>query len=128
MCVVRSVRWKNFLVSQCLKSSWYHKLCGSGRFSTACFIKSKSSCKKETYNIYNKLYCVWCRKEQKQKGDHQKFLVVKVETCYVKPKRWRSGSSARFAFGVPGVYSFCRVIPKDFKKWYPQLPCWALGI
>ena len=27
-----------------------------------------------------------------------------------------------------GVYSPCRVIPKDFKKWYLWLPCLALGI
>ena len=33
-----------------------------------------------------------------------------------------------FAVGRLGVHSPCRVLPKDFKKWYPQLPCLALGI
>ena len=29
---------------------------------------------------------------------------------------------------VDGFHFPCRIIPKDFKKWYPQLPCLALGI
>ena len=36
--------------------------------------------------------------------------------------------SVRIAVGRPGVHSLSRVIPKDFKKWYSQLPCLALSI
>ena len=32
------------------------------------------------------------------------------------------------AVGRPGVHSLSRVIPKDFKNWYSQLPCLALSI
>ena len=45
-----------------------------------------------------------------------------------EPMRWCSGESVRIAVGRPGVYSLCRVIPKDFKKWYSLLPCLALSI
>ena len=41
--------------------------------------------------------------------------------------RWCSGESVRIAVGRPGVHSLSRVIPKDFKKWYSQLPCLALS-
>ena len=34
----------------------------------------------------------------------------------------------RSAVGRPGVHSLSQVIPKDFKKWYSQLPCLALSI
>ena len=44
------------------------------------------------------------------------------------PTRWRGDQSVRFPVGRPGVYSPCRVMPKDFKKWYPKLPCLALAI
>ena len=36
--------------------------------------------------------------------------------------------SVRFAVGRPGVHSPSRVIQKDFKKWYSQLPCLTLSI
>ena len=32
--------------------------------------------------------------------------------------------SVRIAVGRPGVHSLGRVIPKDFEKWYSQLPAW----
>ena len=39
-----------------------------------------------------------------------------------------SGWSVRFAVGRSGVHSLSRVITKDFKKCYSQLPCLALSI
>ena len=42
--------------------------------------------------------------------------------------QWCSGESIRIAVGRPGVHSLSQVIPKDFKKWYSQLPCLALSI
>ena len=45
-----------------------------------------------------------------------------------KPARWCSGESVRLVVGRPGVHSLSRIIPKDFKKWYSQLPCLALSI
>ena len=50
------------------------------------------------------------------------------DTVFLRLARWRSGKSVRFAVGRPEVHSPCRVIPKDFKKWYLELPCLALGI
>ena len=44
------------------------------------------------------------------------------------PARWCSGESVHIVVGRPGVHSLSRVIPKDFKKWYSQLPCLALSI
>ena len=44
------------------------------------------------------------------------------------PARWRSGESVRIAVGRSRLYSPCRVISKDFKKWYSQLSCLALSI
>ena len=44
------------------------------------------------------------------------------------PARWCSGESVRIVVGRPGVHFLSRVIPKDFNKWYPQLPCLALSI
>ena len=44
------------------------------------------------------------------------------------PARWCSGKCICFAVGRPGVHSVSRVIPKDFKKWYSQLPCLAHSI
>ena len=44
------------------------------------------------------------------------------------PARWCSGESVRIAVGRSGVHSLSQVIPKDFKKWYSQLPCLALSI
>ena len=43
------------------------------------------------------------------------------------PARWCSVWSVRFAVGRPGVHFPCRAIPKDFKKWYSQLPCLVLS-
>ena len=40
---------------------------------------------------------------------------------------WCSGLNVPFAVSRPGVHSPCQVIPKDFKKWYSQLPCLALS-
>ena len=73
-----------------------------------------------------------------------KYIFCKVEDCgiitlnlgfvnpvqhkMVVPARWCSGESVRFAVGRPGVHSPSRVIPKDFKNWYSQLPCLALSI
>ena len=39
-----------------------------------------------------------------------------------------SGESVRFVVGRPGVHFLSRVIPKDFKKLYSQLPSLALSI
>ena len=44
------------------------------------------------------------------------------------PARWCSGERFRIVVGRPGVHSLSRVIPKDFTKWYSQLPCLALSI
>ena len=46
----------------------------------------------------------------------------------IRPARWCSGYSVRFEVGRRGVHSLGRAIPKDFKKWYSQLPCLALSI
>ena len=43
-------------------------------------------------------------------------------------ERWCSGESVHIVVGRPGVHSLSRVIPKDFKKSYSQLPCLALSI
>ena len=60
------------------------------------------------------------------------FLLISVELSRVcfkfKSTPWCSGYSVRFAVGRPGVHSPSRVIAKDFKRWYPQLSCLALGI
>ena len=45
----------------------------------------------------------------------------------IVPARWCSGERVRIAVGRPGVHSLSRVIPKDFKKRYSQLPCLALS-
>ena len=45
----------------------------------------------------------------------------------LSPARWRSGYSFFFIVGRSGVYFPSRVIPKDFKKSYSQLPCLALS-
>ena len=62
----------------------------------------------------------------------RKIFPIKKRTCgnpiVFRPTQWCSGQSVRFAVDRSGVHSPCRVIPKDFKKWYPQLPCLALGI
>ena len=57
-------------------------------------------------------------------------VVVQLEGyCgMISPARWCGGESVRIAVSRPGVRSLSRVIPKDFKKWYSQLPCWALSI
>ena len=44
------------------------------------------------------------------------------------PAPWRSGESVRIAVGRPEAYSISRVITKDLKNWYSQLPCLALSI
>ena len=56
----------------------------------------------------------------------QKFVnsLVRRE---VLPARWCSGESVRIAVGRPGVDSLSRVISKDFKKFYSQLPYLALS-
>ena len=55
------------------------------------------------------------------------FAIAKFEKK-AQPARWCSGESVRIAVGRPGVHSLSRVIPKDFKNWYSQLPCLALSI
>ena len=47
---------------------------------------------------------------------------------YQPPAQGHSGYSDCFAVVRPEVYSLSRVLPKDFKKWYPQLPCLALSV
>ena len=44
------------------------------------------------------------------------------------PARWCSSESVPILVGRSGVYSLSRVVPKDFKNWYLQLPCLALSI
>ena len=56
------------------------------------------------------------------------YAPLQTMQCGTFGHPWRSGLSVPFAVGRPGVHSPCRVIPKDFKKWHPQLPCLALGI
>ena len=55
-------------------------------------------------------------------------LVTSCNYLVTKPARWGSGESVRIGVGRPGIHSLSRVIPKDFKKWYSQLPCLALSI
>ena len=45
-----------------------------------------------------------------------------------KAKAHAEAKAVRLAVGRPGVHSLSRVIPKDFKKWFLQLPCLALSI
>ena len=56
-----------------------------------------------------------------------KFLMALfIPTNYCQNSvQWCSGIC--FAVGTPRVYSPSQVIPKDFKKWYSQLPCLALS-
>ena len=56
--------------------------------------------------------------------------IAQVESVFDALECKRSGVvvSVSFAVGRPGVYSPCRVIPKDFKQSYLQLPYLALGI
>ena len=55
-----------------------------------------------------------------------------IQKCNLKnyldyiPARWCSGEGVGIAVGRPGIHSLSRVISKDFKKWYSQLPCLAL--
>ena len=50
-------------------------------------------------------------------------MIVASGKIGVAPARWRRAESVRFAVGRPWVHSLSRFIPKDFKKWYLQLPC-----
>ena len=45
-----------------------------------------------------------------------------------KVKRVKNFKNVCFVVGRPGVHFLSRVIPKNFKKWYSQLPCLALSI
>ena len=56
------------------------------------------------------------------------FTIKAQRRAITPPARWCSGESVRIAIGRPGVHSLSRVIPKDFEKWYSQLPFLALSI
>ena len=55
-------------------------------------------------------------------------IQIDETTDVAEPARWCSAWSVHIVVGRPGVHSLSRVIPKDFKKWYSQLPCLALSI